>query len=220
MNMTPTKPSFLRCTISKCRRHAIWVVCLPIFLLFSSSARAERETLSLDGIWEIEDGKSATEMPATFGHTVPVPGLANLATPPLENVDRFFSREQLANRIRSKLSPPEWLKEHWKGKVDQDRDYFWYRKTFRAGGASGRAAQDQQGPVRDGGLAERSETGRVRGLLHRQLLPPGGSHPLERGEHTGRAASALILPCCRTPTPRARISRRSSGRPGSTTAFR
>ncbi len=132
MTMIPTRPSSFGCIFSICGRHAIWLTCLPIFLLFSSSARAERATLSLDGTWEIEDGKSATEIPATFEHTVPVPGLANLATPPLEDVDRFLSREQLANRIRSKLSPPEWLKEHWKGKVEQDRDYFWYRKTFRA----------------------------------------------------------------------------------------
>ena len=82
--MTSTRPSSLGCTISKWGRQAIWLMCLPIVLLFGSSARAERETLSLDGTWEIEDGKSATEMPAAFGHTVPVPGLANLATPPLE----------------------------------------------------------------------------------------------------------------------------------------
>jgi len=93
---------------------------------------AERDTLRLDGTWEIADGKSATEIPADFTHRGPVPGMANLATPPFANVDRFFAREQLANRIRWKLSPPEWLKEYWNGKVDQDRDYFWYRTTFRA----------------------------------------------------------------------------------------
>jgi beta-galactosidase len=132
MIMTSTRRSSLGCTISKCGRQAIWLTCLPILLLFGSSARAERETLSLDGTWELEDGKSPTELPTAFEHTVPVPGLANLATPPLEDVDRFLSREQLANRIRWKLSPPEWLKEHWNGKVEQDRDWFWYRKTFRA----------------------------------------------------------------------------------------
>jgi hypothetical protein len=132
MIMTSTRRSPLRCIISKWGRQKIWLICLPILLLCGSPARAERETLSLDGTWEIEDGKSPTEMPTAFGHTVPVPGLANLATPPLEDVDRFLSREQLANRIRWKLSPPEWLKEHWNGKVEQDRDWFWYRKTFRA----------------------------------------------------------------------------------------
>jgi beta-galactosidase len=98
----------------------------------SLSAAPGRTTQSLDGQWQIEDGKSPTEIPVAFTHTVPVPGLANLARPSFPNVDAFLSREQLANRIRSKLSPAEWLTNYWRGKVDQDRDYFWYRKTFRA----------------------------------------------------------------------------------------
>ena len=36
------------------------------------------------------------------------------------------------NRIRSKQSPEEWRTKYWNGKVDQDRNYFWYRKTFHA----------------------------------------------------------------------------------------
>ena len=98
----------------------------------SLSAAPGRLTQSLDGTWQIADGKSPTEIPATFTHTVPVPGLANLAKPAFPDVDKFVSRENLANRIRSKLSPAEWLTNYWKGKVDQDRDYFWYRKVFRA----------------------------------------------------------------------------------------
>ena len=130
--MTPTNPSFLRPWRLIRGRLGICLACLFVPLSLSPIVRAERETVSLDGSWEIEDGKSASEIPAAFTHSGPVPGMANLATPPFENVDSFFSREQLANRIRSKLSPSEWLKEYWKGKVDQDRDYFWYRKTFRA----------------------------------------------------------------------------------------
>ena len=101
-------------------------------LAASRGLAATRTTQSLDGSWQIEDGKSPTELPVSFTHTVPVPGLANLAKPAFAKVDAFYSREQLANRIRSKLSPAEWLTNYWKGKVDQDRDYFWYRKTFRA----------------------------------------------------------------------------------------
>jgi len=87
---------------------------------------------SLDGFWQIADSKSPTEMPAEFTRTVPVPGLAHLAKPAFPDVDKFISRENLANRIRSKLSPPEWLTNYWQGKIEQDRNYFWYRKTFRA----------------------------------------------------------------------------------------
>jgi hypothetical protein len=109
-----------------CAAGVLLLTCLGL------SVRAERVTVSLDGQWQIEDGKSADEIPSAFTHTGPVPGMANLAQPPFENVDRFFSREQLANRIRWKLSPPAWLTEYWQGKVDQDRNYFWYRTTFRA----------------------------------------------------------------------------------------
>ena len=93
---------------------------------------AGREVISLDGQWQVADGKSRGPIPAEFTHSAPVPGLTNLATPPFENVDAFFSREHLARRISGKLAPEDWLTKYWKGKVDQDRDYFWYQKTFRA----------------------------------------------------------------------------------------
>jgi beta-galactosidase/beta-glucuronidase len=98
----------------------------------SLSATPGRNIQSLDGTWRIADSKSATDMPAAFDRTVPVPGLANLAKPGFKDVDQFISRENLANRIRSKLVPAEWLTNYWQGKVDQDRNYFWYQRTFRA----------------------------------------------------------------------------------------
>ena len=106
------------------------------FLFFQAiaawAAGSVRQIVSLDGRWEIADGKSPSEMPASFPHTVPVPGMVNLAKPAFVNVDAFISRENLVNKIRAKLAPEEWLATYWKGKIDQDRDYFWYRKTFRA----------------------------------------------------------------------------------------
>lgn len=91
-----------------------------------------RAVVSLDGTWELADGKLPDELPAVFPHTVPVPGLANLAVPQFPDVDKFISRENLVNRIRAKLSPEEWRTTYWNGKVDQDRDYFWYRRVFQA----------------------------------------------------------------------------------------
>jgi hypothetical protein len=99
---------------------------------FAASVRAERLTVSLDGPWQIADGKAPDAVPSAFPHTAPVPGLANLATPTFPQVDDFYSREHLANRIRAKLVPEDWLTKYWKGKVNQDREYFWYQKTFRA----------------------------------------------------------------------------------------
>ncbi len=116
--------------------HRLTVFSCALVLLTSlaEAGRAEvgRTTISLDGTWQVADGKSAVTIPASFEHTAPVPGLANLASPAFANVDEFISREHLANRIRAKLAPASWLQQYWKGKVDQDRDYFWYRRTFRA----------------------------------------------------------------------------------------
>jgi hypothetical protein len=108
------------------------LACFAFQCLFAVAAFADRTSLSLDGVWQIEDSVSATNIPAAFTHTVPVPGMANLAKPAFPNADAFYSREQLANRIRSKLSPSEWLTNYWNGKSDQDRNYFWYRKQFKA----------------------------------------------------------------------------------------
>jgi beta-galactosidase len=88
--------------------------------------------VSLDGKWRVADSLAAEPIPAEFAHSAPVPGLANLAEPAFPKVDAFYSREHLANRIRTGLVPEDWLTNYWKGKVDQDRNYFWYQKVFRA----------------------------------------------------------------------------------------
>ncbi len=71
-------------------------------------------TVSLDGQWQIAEGKLPDRIPTSFAHTVPVPGLVHLAKPPFPDADqqvhRFIGQKQ----------------------VEQDRNYFWYRKTFRA----------------------------------------------------------------------------------------
>ncbi len=104
----------------------------------AKAAPAGRTVLSLDGQWQIADSKSPDEIPASFRHTVPVPGLAHLATPPFPDVDRFISRERVNWLIGQHRVSPYWMVKYWDGKVEQDRNYFWYRKTFRA--PSARAA--------------------------------------------------------------------------------
>ncbi len=110
----------------------ILIFALPGLFYASANAAAARFTQPLDGRWQIADGKSPDAVPSEFNHTVPVPGLANLAQPAFPAVDAFISRENLANRVRAGLVPADWLTNYWTGKVDQDRDYFWYHKTFRA----------------------------------------------------------------------------------------
>lgn len=64
-----------------------------------------RQVISLDGMWQIEQG-SMDSQPAAFAHTVAVPGLADMATPAFAEVE--------------KKSPL--------------RQAFWYRRTFRVEG--------------------------------------------------------------------------------------
>lgn len=105
---------------------------LQAFILTTISGLATRSTLSLDGAWDIAESKTADDIPGHYRATVSVPGLVNLAKPAFPDVDAFYSREHLANRVRAKLVPADWLTNYWQGKVNQDRNYFWYRKTFRA----------------------------------------------------------------------------------------
>lgn len=91
-----------------------------------------RQTVSLDGIWQIEESVSAEQPPAKFVHQVPVPGLVNLAKPAFAEVDRFDSQELIANRIR-RGELPESARIQTPGLARQPRNYFWYRKEFNAG---------------------------------------------------------------------------------------
>ncbi len=116
---------------SKAARLASSAGIFAVLLFQSLETQAARQVMALDGPWQIAEGK-LDQAPAEFTRTVPVPGLANLAQPAFADVDKFTSRENMANRIRSKLAPEDWLQKYWTGKVDQDRNYFWYRKTFRA----------------------------------------------------------------------------------------
>ncbi len=109
------------------------MIALTTALCFSAKAAAAgRTVLSLEGQWQIADGKLPDEIPSNFTHTVPVPGLVHLAKPPFPNVDRFVSREHMAGLITHYRADRYWMAKYWDGKVEQDRNYFWYRKTFRA----------------------------------------------------------------------------------------
>ena len=65
-----------------------------------------RQVIDLNGTWQVEQGEMDT-VPAKFTHTVPVPGLLDMAQPPFREV----------------------------GKVSRERQAFWYRRTFKVDGA-------------------------------------------------------------------------------------
>lgn len=74
--------------------------CLPLLAMAGTNS-SPRNTVSLDGTWEIAEG-SMEQIPDKFDHLIPVPGLVSLAQPPFVGVGR-----------NSKL-----------------RTAFWYRRTF------------------------------------------------------------------------------------------
>ena len=120
--------------------HRFRIVCLPAvlglvgLLVSGGKAFAGRMSLSLDGQWQVADSVSAVEMPSRFDHTAPVPGMANLAKPAFPDVDKFDSQELIANLVRKKRLP-ESARVQNAGVPRQERNYFWYRKTFRASAA-------------------------------------------------------------------------------------
>src|SRR5512136_1865081 len=66
---------------------------------------APRTVLYLDGSWQVEQG-SMDVKPRSFSHTVPVPGLMDMAQPSFKEV----------------------------GKKSSLRQAFWYRRTFKVDG--------------------------------------------------------------------------------------
>ena len=93
---------------------------------------AGRSTVSLNGTWDVEDSVAADVLPARYTHTVPVPGLAHSAVPAFVDVDQFQSRELLSNLVSKNMYPQAEYEKlgSLKGFSRQQRNYFWYRKTF------------------------------------------------------------------------------------------
>jgi hypothetical protein len=103
---------------------------VTVFLAAALSlAAAGRTVISLDGQWDIADSKAAT-LPTSYGHKVPVPGLVHSSTPPFADVDEFDSRQVIQNRVSKGMLPKSALVSG-AGVPRQDRNWFWYRRTFQ-----------------------------------------------------------------------------------------
>jgi hypothetical protein len=90
-------------------RHS-WLLLTVMFLLtgataVAADAPAPRRVISLDGIWQIEQGKLES-IPKVFAHTAVAPGLVDMAKPAFAEVG-----------VKSPL-----------------REAFWYRRTFTLAG--------------------------------------------------------------------------------------
>lgn len=94
---------------------AIILFILLIFPFAYSQNISGRNTISLDGNWQIAEGSMDT-IPKSFDHTVPVPGLVSLSMPAFKNVGPKVND-------RSSVSQSDPL-----------RAAFWYRRTFEVNG--------------------------------------------------------------------------------------
>jgi hypothetical protein len=124
---------------SKCmnlRRTILWLMFCGIatFSFTAGGQTTHRTTLSLDGQWDVEDSVGADEMPAAYHHTAPVPGLTHSAVPAFADVDQYQSRQLLSNLVhQGRYSQADYDKlGSARGISHQQRNYFWYRKTFQA----------------------------------------------------------------------------------------
>jgi hypothetical protein len=108
----------------KSRQTVLWLLCcgMAIFSLSAKAQQARRTTLSLDGQWDVEDSIGPDQLPTAYHHTAPVPGLTHSAVPAFPGVDEYQGRQRFSD-----------LKQgDGRDYSSQQRNYFWYRKTFQA----------------------------------------------------------------------------------------
>lgn len=97
-------------------RRTLAVLAVLLTLAAGTVGGADRVVVSLDGVWEIAEG-SLSQPPAEYTHSAPVPGLADLATPPFESPGATVSA---ADRGKP-----------WPRPADPRREAFWYRRKFQ-----------------------------------------------------------------------------------------
>ncbi len=91
------------------------LVLLFLLLLSACQGRDKRKTISLNGIWKIEEGAMDKE-PGFYSHTVQVPGLVSLAIPSFRNAGpRVSDRSSMLQK-------------------DTLREAFWYYRKFSVNG--------------------------------------------------------------------------------------
>jgi len=113
------------------------IVVLWVAAAFPLSLRgAERTTISLNGIWDIEDSREPEAIPAAWNHQAPVPGLAHSAQPAFPQVDQFDSRMVIQNRVANGKLPKSAIVYN-SGVSRQERNWFWYRRRFEVSATTG-----------------------------------------------------------------------------------
>jgi beta-galactosidase len=97
-----------------------FVLLISVILFYGcGNNTGERNTISLNGIWQIAEG-SKDVIPGSFERTIPVPGLVTLAKPAFVNAAPPVS-------YRMKINDDVELFFH---QQDSLREAYWYRRTF------------------------------------------------------------------------------------------
>jgi beta-galactosidase/beta-glucuronidase len=96
------------------------LLCYSFFL--KAAVEGGRTVISLNGTWQFEQTVKAFP-PEEFTRTIPVPGLVHLATPQIEDYDKFFKR---AAQVEAK-------EQHNVYNIDYTPRYSWYRKSVFVG---------------------------------------------------------------------------------------
>ena len=102
--------------------------------------KQRRETIDLNGLWQVEESREADDMPSSYGHSVTIPGWVSFAQPPFPDAGVFASHDYQWNFMvfnkqeQGALSLPidEEALADPVGISRQSRNYFWYRRTFQA----------------------------------------------------------------------------------------
>src|SRR5258705_1512759 len=89
-----------------------------IFLICATSF-SQPQTVSLNGTWDFD--QTTTAFPSqNFTRKIPVPGLIHLATPKIEEYDKFFQKPDKSEAIT----------EHSVYDIDYTPRFNWYRKKI------------------------------------------------------------------------------------------
>jgi beta-galactosidase len=90
-----------------------------IVLVECNRSSGTRNTISLNGIWQITDGKKEV-VPTKFDHTIPVPGLITLAQPAF-----IKAAPPVPDRVLIDKNPDLFYHQQ-----DSLRETYWYHRTF------------------------------------------------------------------------------------------
>ncbi|MDD6210684.1 MAG: glycoside hydrolase family 2 TIM barrel-domain containing protein [Bacteroidales bacterium] len=105
--------------------------CFFILWCFCSlSSYAQRNVISLNGKWQIEESVS-DKQPKRYTHSITVPGLVITAEPSFRDADNYKSKQYLENSfVVDKQGKTPGIDTVLRGINYQPRNYYWYKKDF------------------------------------------------------------------------------------------